>query len=259
MAAKKNIPSVERAMKILELFLDGRKSFSIPEIVDHLNLPRSTAHELVRTLVNLGYLSPARRNSRKFALGLKVFELGGAYASNLDLAREGQDIARAIATKCGETVHVGILENTDIVYIAKVDSIHRVRLISAVGRRIPAHLTALGKMLLSALSDREVKNLYGGAVKLVGMTSSSITTMSRLLDELATIRRRGVAFDNSESTLDVQCVAAPVFNHEGKMVAAMSISVPITRMNLKRRKELTGIIGGGAAELSAHLGYYQNV
>jgi len=113
-------------------------------------------------------------------------------------------------------------------------------------------------MLLSALADREVKNLYGGAAKLVGLTPSSITTMKRLLTELAIIRQRGFAFDNSETTLDVECVAAPVYNYESNMVAAMSISVPITRVNPKRRKELIGIIADGAAKLSACLGYQGN-
>ena len=255
MRVKKNISAVERAMKILELFLDGSESLSVPDFVSLLNLPRSTTHELVRTLVNLGYLFPDRNNPRKFSLGLKIFELGGAYASNLDFVREGQDIVKAIAAKCGETVNLGVLQDTSVVYIVKVDSIHPVRLVSAVGHRIPAHVTGLGKMLLSALSDPEIRTLYGNAEKLETMTPSSITSMTQLLKELAEVRVRGVAFDNSESTPDVQCIAAPVYNHNAEMIAAMSVSVLTTHINPERLQELTRMICGGAGELSSRLGY----
>lgn len=255
MTNKKNISAVERAMNILELFLDGTESFSVPDFVSHLNFPRSTTHELVRTLVDLGYLFPDRNNPRRFTLGLKVFELGGAYTSNLDFVREGQSIAKEIAHKCGETVNLGVLQHRSIVYIVKVDSIHPVRLVSAVGRRIPAHVTALGKMLLSALSDREVQILYENAEELESMTFSSIKSMKLLLKELAEVRASGIAFDNSESTPDVQCIAAPVYNHNGQMIAAMSVSVLTTRINPARREELTRMICEGAAELSSRLGY----
>jgi IclR family KDG regulon transcriptional repressor len=255
MAIKKNISAVERAMKILELFMDSSESLSVPDFVSLLNLPRSTTHELVRTLVDLGYLFPDRNNPRKFTLGLKAFELGGAYASNLDFVREGRDIVKAIAAKCGETVNLGVLQNRSVIYIVKVDSIHPVRLVSAVGRRIPAHVTALGKMLLSAFSDQEVQTLYGNAEKLAAMTPSSITSMTQLLKELAKVRVNGIALDNSESTPDVQCVAAPVYNHNGEMIAAMSVSVLMTRINPERRKELAMLVWEGAAELSSRLGY----
>ncbi len=255
MRVKKNISAVERAMKILELYLDGSDSFSVPDFVNLLNFPRSTTHDLVRTLVELGYLFRDRNNPRRFTLGLKVFELGGAYASSLDFVREGQSIAKAIAVKCGETVNLGVLQERSVVYIVKVDSIHPVRLVSAVGRRIPAHVTALGKMLLSALSDREIRILYGNAEDLETMTSSSITSMTQLLSELAKVRVSLIAFDNSESTPDVQCIAAPVYNYNAEMIAAMSVSVLMTHINPERRKELTKMICEGAAELSSRLGY----
>lgn len=255
MRVKKNISAVERAMKILELFLDGSESLSVPDFVGLLNLPRSTTHELVRTLVNLGYLFPDKNNPRKFSLGLKIFELGGAYTSNLDFVREGQDIVKAIAAKCGETVNLGVLQNASVIYIMKVDSVYPVRLFSAVGRRIPAHATALGKMLLSALPDEEVQSLYENTEKLEAITSSSITSMTQLLKELAEVRKSGIAFDNSESTPEVQCIAAPVYNHDGEMIAAMSVTVLTTRINSERRKELTKLICAGAAELSNRLGY----
>jgi IclR family transcriptional regulator, KDG regulon repressor len=258
MTNRKNISAVERAMKILELFLDGSESLSVPNFVSLLNLPRSTTHELVRTLVDLGYLFPDKNNPRKFSLGLKIFELGGAYASNLDFVREGQDIVKAIAAKCGETVNLAVLQNKSVIFIMKVDSIHPVRLFSAVGRRIPAHVTALGKMLLSALPDREVQSRYENAEELETMTPFSITSMTQLLKELAKVRESGIAFDDSESTPDVQCMAAPVYNHNGEMIAAMSVSVLTTRINPERRKELTKLICEGAAELSSRLGYYHS-
>jgi IclR family KDG regulon transcriptional repressor len=108
----RRVPAVERALDILELFLrtPQPESLSVPEIARALGLPRSTAHELVATLVARRYLRPIEGNPHRFALDARVFELGNAYASGLDLAREGQQVAREIAARCDETVHIAVLE-----------------------------------------------------------------------------------------------------------------------------------------------------
>jgi DNA-binding IclR family transcriptional regulator len=142
-----------------------------------------------------------------------------------------------------------------VIYIARVESTHPVRMVSAVGRRLPAHCTGVGKMLLSALSEQTLSALYPKQTTLPKMTRTSISSLRRLKSELAEIRARGLAYDEAESSEDVHCVAAGVHDHTGDMVAGLSISVPITRWDDDRRRALSELATDGAARLSTSLGY----
>ena len=251
----KIIPSVKRAFEILELFMDGIRSFSVPEITVRLGLPRTTAHQLVQTLLACGYLERADNQPHRFTLGLRVFALGSIYAAQLDIAEEGQKVAREVSKACDETVQIAIRDGTDAVFIIRVDSSHTLRLVSAVGSRLPAHCTAVGKMLLSAVTDEELAALYNGHKRLPGMTTNSITSIKSLVGELAEVRKRGYAYDDCESNEDARCVAAPVYDRSGHICAAMSITVPVTRMNSSRTNDLVAIVQRGAKELSRRIGY----
>ena len=247
------VPAVARALDILELFLDLPEA-SAPEITERLGLPRTTVHELVTTLAARSYLVPVPGQPTRYRLGMRVFLLGSSYAEQLDLAREAQEVAGQVAAACDETVHVALLEGTDVVYIAKVDSTHPVRMVSAVGRRLPAHCTGVGKMLLSASSPEALDARYPRDRDLPAMTPRSITSPTRLRTHLAEVRKAGIAYDNCESNDAVQCVAAPVYDRTGTMVAAMSISVPTIRWDRQRRTEWTKLVREGAATLSRRLG-----
>jgi IclR family KDG regulon transcriptional repressor len=249
------VPAIVRAFSILELFLKEDSSLSVPEIVARLGLPRTSTHEIVNTLVEIGYLRRDEYRPNKVHLGHKVLELGDAYGTNFDLAAEGHRVAEKVMAKCDETVQMAVLEGTEAVFIAKVDSPKAVRLVSRVGSRLPAHCTAVGKMLLSSFSDDEIIRLYNGEDNLTKMTLNSIPTVSKLLKELEPIRQRGLSYDDCESNTDVQCVAAPVYGHDGRVVAAMSISVPATRMTMNRQYELAEIIRKGSEDLSKSMGH----
>ena len=251
----KIIPSVKRAFKILELFRAGSRSLSVPEITTRLGLPRTTAHDLVHTLVACGYLERADDESHRYTIGLRAFELGSIYAAQLDIAEEGKKIAQKVSKACDETVQMAVRDVTEAVFIIRIDSSHTLRLVSAVGSRLPAHCTAVGKMLLSSLTDEELADLYKGQRRLPAMTANSITSIKALLKEMALIRKRGYAYDDCESNEDARCVSAPVYERNGSICAAMSITVPVTRMDSNRKKELLAIVQNGADELSKRLGY----
>jgi IclR family KDG regulon transcriptional repressor len=248
------VPAVGRALDILELLLDTPE-ISAPEITERLGLPRTTVHELVTTLTDRAYLTPVPGQPTRYRLGLRLFLLGSSFAERLDLAREAQEVAHEIAAACDETVHVALLEGTDVVYIAKVDSTHPVRMVSAFGRRLPAHCTGVGKMLLSALTSEALDARYPRDRELAAMTPRSITSPSRLRTHLAEVRKNGVAYDDCESNDAVHCVAAPVYQRAGTMVAAMSISVPNIRWDDKRSAEWTELVRAGARSLSKRLGH----
>ncbi|MFJ2738737.1 IclR family transcriptional regulator [Streptomyces sp. NPDC087440] len=250
----RHVPAVTRALDILELFLEGDGALSAPDITRKLGLPRTTVHELVTTLAARNYLVTVPEQPGRYRLGVRTYQLGSRYAEQLDLAAEGQRVAREVAETCDETVHVAVLEDTDVIYIAKVDSTHAVRMVSAAGRKLPAHCTSVGKMLLASLPEPELRARLEGR-ELVGMTPHSITDPEALQQALADIRARGLATEHRESNPDVSCVAAPVRDSAGRVVAALSVSVPMIRWTEERGAELAELAAKGAADLSLRLGH----
>jgi IclR family KDG regulon transcriptional repressor len=253
----RRVPAVSRALDILELFLDGDGTLSAPEITRRLHLPRTTVHELVTTLAARSYLASVPGQPGRYRLGVRTYQLGSRYAEQLDIAAEGHQVARSVAETCGETVHVAVLEDVDVIYIAKVDSTHAVRMVSAAGRRLPAHCTAVGKMLLASLPPEELDvRLPESDGQLRAMTPNSITAPDQLRRHLAEIRESGVASEQRESNSDVSCVAAPVRDRTGRVVAALSISVPMVRWSEGRQAELADLAVKGADQLSERLGHH---
>lgn len=249
----RQVPAVVRAIEILDTFLDGNGPRSVAEITAELGIPRSTAYELVQTLVSVKCLRPVDGYGRRYDLGLHLFELGSAYADSVELADQGQQVAHELVAQSGETVHVATLDGTEVVYLVKADSPKAVRMVSAVGKRLPAHCTAVGKALLAGLDDGEVARRYEGRAW-VRMTPHSVPDLGELLAELAKVRERQLAFDNCESNVDVRCVAAPVRDANGRVIAGISMSVPVHRAD-RLEEELAGYITEGARSLSARLGY----
>ena len=268
----RHVPAVTRALDILELFLDGEEALSAPDITRRLQLPRTTVHELVTTLTARSYLAQTPEQPGRYRLGVRAYQLGSRYAEQLDLAAEGQQVAREVAESCDETVHVAVLEGLDVIYIAKVDSVHAVRMVSAAGRRLPAHCTSVGKMLLASLPPGELEARLAeetgeegagegtggettGKGALAALTPDSITDPDELRAVLPGIRARGVAVEHRESNPDVSCVAAPVRDGSGRVVASLSISVPVIRWSGEREAELAELAVKGARDLSVRLGH----
>lgn len=247
------VPAVIRALDILELFLD-RPQLSARDVAERLDLPRTTVHELLVTLVARSYLIPVPGQPVQYRLGLPLFQLGAAFAGRLDLVREAQGVARDVAAACDEAVHVAVLDGADVVYLVKVDSTHPVRMVSGVGLRLPAHCTAVGKVLLANL-DRAALDTVLAKGPLAAMTPESITDPDRLRAHLEGVRAEGVAVDNGESDTAMRCVAAAVRDHSGATVGAMSVSAPIIRWTPQAHEEWTGLVREGAATLSARMGH----
>jgi IclR family KDG regulon transcriptional repressor len=249
-------PALRRGLDILELFLDrATEELRVPEIVERLRLPRASVHELVGTLVERGYLTEHPRRPNTYVLGVRAFQLGSSYERSLDLVREGTRVAADVVASCNETVQMTILDHTDVVFVAKVDSTAPVRLVSDVGRRLPAHCTAGGKALLSALDDKVLTGWYPADGRLPVLTPSSIDSLERLKAQLADVRTRGWASEYCESNDDAFCVAAPVHDRTGAAVAAMSISVPSVRWSAEREQLLAAQIVESAREVSTALGH----
>lgn len=147
----RSVPAVVRALDVLELFLDGRTNLSAPEVATALGLPRTTVHELLATLVEREYVERLPDSAHRFRLGLRVFELGNTYAEALDVVRDGQSVVDEVAARCGETCQLAVLDGRDVVYVAKADGSHDLRVQAPVGRRFTALRTAAGRVLLAHL------------------------------------------------------------------------------------------------------------
>ncbi|MEO6821868.1 MAG: IclR family transcriptional regulator [Candidatus Nanopelagicales bacterium] len=252
-APRRVVPAASRALDILELFLQA-PLLSAADIVNRLGLPRTTVHELVTTLVDRRYLVRVPGQPVRYRVGVRLFQLGSVYAEELELSREAQDVATDVSAACDETVHVAVLEGADVMYIARIESTQPVRMFSAVGRRMPARCTGVGKVLLSGVSGPVLDALYPKGSPLTAMTPNSIVSHARLRAQLKEIAHRGLAYDDAESNADVQCVAAPIYDRSRAMVAAMSISVPTMRWDDVRRDQLSELVLAGARELSERLG-----
>lgn len=246
------VPALARGLDILEL-IANRGPQAPPSIATELDLPRTTVHELLKTLEARGYLR-ATGEGNAAELGIKVFELGSAYERGLDLVQIARQGALEVSAQCGETVHVAILDGTEVVYVVRIEGTHAVRMVSSVGVRLPAHLTAVGKALLAFQPESLVEDLYPLGMALPVMTPSSLGTSDELRAQLETIRKEGLSWDSCESNPDVFCVGAPIADSRGATVAAMSISVPTHRWSVRRGKELGELLRETTDQVSIRLG-----
>ena len=223
----KNHRILEQSFEILNLISSKSKSVSFKEICENIELPKSTIHHLVQTLANLNLLSK-NVDSGKFTIGLRCFEIGNAYLSSNPFYAMAKEVIEATSIKCNETTHFAILNGTDVIYLYKFDSTQPLRIFSHVGKRVPAHATAIGKALLSGYDDEKIHQMYPNPV-LPSMTPNTITSVEVLLEQLKEIRRTNVAYEKEESSPYIQCFAVPILNKQGFPIAGISISVPLYR------------------------------
>lgn len=247
-------PAVVRTLDILELFLRGSASLSAADVVRETGLPRSTVHELLTTLASRGYLQKNEETSR-YSLGVTLLHLGNAYAERFDLLGAANLAARALSDRLNETVSVAIRQGTSVFYLAKIEPRAMLNLPSSIGQRLPASCTAIGKALLSAVSDEVLATMYLDPTSLPVMTERSIATLPDLLGDLAETRRRGYALEHGESTPGLWCVAAIVHDVEGNAAAAISASIPESRWGRYAERQWAHEIVVAASELSGQLGY----
>jgi IclR family transcriptional regulator, KDG regulon repressor len=245
------VGAVSRGLDVIEVFLTDPGPLTITQIGQRVQIPRSTLHEIVHTLHVRGYLDV---DGDGFRLGLRLFELGNVYRAGLDLAAVGEEEAGRLVAATGETSQVAVLNGTDVVYVAKVDGTDMLRLVSEVGRRLPATCTGVGKAILAGLAPEAVARLYPTDADLAVMTPHSISSLEALNQELLMTRARGYALDNCESNIAVRCVAAPVTNSAGAAVAAISVSVPTVRWDEQSESILAELVLQAGRRLSRRLG-----
>lgn len=247
------IQSVDRALKILDLFDEHNTELKITEISERMMLHKSTVHSLLKTLKKHHYIEQDLENS-KYKLGLKLFERGNFVMHSLDIRTLAKEYLNSLSQKTDLTVHLVILDGKEGVYIDKVESSSASVLYSRIGRRIPIHCSAVGKALVANKSNSELEKLLED-YQYIKRTDNTLTNKEDFLRELETIRETGYAIDNQENEPGVYCIALPVRNYTGKVVASISISSPVMKINEEKMKKNIDLLKLASNELSEKLGY----
>jgi DNA-binding IclR family transcriptional regulator len=254
------VQTIERASSILDILGESSQGIALRELSAKIKLPKGTTHRLLSSLSYFGFVRQDPK-TRNYFLGLKFVELGNLLLSQLDLRKEAEPFLRDLAERVKETVHLVILDRNEIVYIDKVELEQNpsgLRMASRVGLRNPAHSCAVGKVLLSHLSEEEVSRV----IKEKGLpkrTENTITDRNQLMEHLKVVRVQGYSIDDEENEKGVRCVAAPIFNETGKAVAAISISTPAFLVTKKIMQDvLKKEVMETAFKISQRLGFGGN-
>lgn len=240
------VKSAARAMEIVEL-LTARGPLGFTEICQELSLPRSSAHGLLTTMREHGFLT-MDETSRCYGIGLRLWEAGQRYLRDLDVVAAAMPSMKRIRAELGETVQLAVLDGIENVYIGKLEGHHPLQLVSHVGSRLPAYSTGLGKALLAELPDDEVEARFAD-VPFQRFTDSTLAGVPVLLAELRAARDRGYATDRGEFSPGVFCVAAVLRGVPGTTVA-VSVSIPDIRASAETRRRAVDVVRQESTALS---------
>ncbi len=245
---------VQKAFAVLECFAASEGFLNYREICARLTLPRSTIHRLLTDLKEIGYVVQDSETG-KYGLGIRLFEIGMRAVVQRGLTAAIRPFMEKLARVSGETINLGVLtQDYEVLYVEKVESSNAVRVDRPVGARDAAYCTALGKILLAYLPEQEIEE-YLASVKITQHGPNTIMSAGELRQHLSLVRSRGVARDNRESYPDLSCVAAPIRDRTGKVIAAVSISGPSTRLGSERQDEIEAPLVEICACVSRGLGY----
>ncbi|MGF7396456.1 IclR family transcriptional regulator [Thermoanaerobacterium thermosaccharolyticum] len=223
------IKSVAKALAIIDYLASKNSDVPLSQISRDLNIAKSTAHGLITTLKDFGYIEQSQFTGN-YKLGIHLFELGSKVANTLDVFNIASPYIRQLVESIGETVHLAILDKGEVLYIDKRESSRSIRISSQIGIHLPAHCTGVGKVLLAYLPIEEIREIIRNH-GLTKYTKNTITDFDSLKEELEKIRECGYAVDNEEFMDGLKCIAAPIFNSKGNVEASLSISGPVSRMN----------------------------
>lgn len=246
------IGSVAKALQILTLFKMDRPEWGVTEIAHELGMQKSTVHRLLATMQECGFIRKNAEGTR-YRLGLRVFELGSVVFSTSTLRNIASSYLHKLSDQCGETVHVGVLNDTEVMSIENVETQSALKSTVIVGKRAPLYCTGVGKALLAFLPIDERKRIID-RIQFQRFTTNTIVDREWLVKELDIIRSRGYAVDNMEHEVGVRCIAAPIWDRTGKVVASLSISGPSVRITEERIPELAELVLSTTRDISAELG-----
>lgn len=240
--------SLERIIQILESFGLETPELSLGDLAKRTNLPKPSVYRIANALCQYKLLSRNNTNG-KYRIGIKLFELGSMYISSLEIREIAFPYMDQLQRETGESIHLGILDDTEVVSIEGLESNYTLRTSIPIGKRAPLYCTAVGKAILAFLSPDERKDILS-RISLKPFTSRTLTDYASLEKELEKTRDRGYAIDNGEHEEGIVCVAAPFFNHTGDVIASISVSGPASRMTGEKLERYIELVKSVCDEIS---------
>lgn len=245
------VPSVTRAMALLDLLAQERTPMGLARLASSLGLPKSSVHALCHTLLNLGYLR--RQGDAGFFIGPRVMPLADAFVSGTDVAQAFNAVWDEMGAPPEETVILSVLNGTDVVYVAARSGARPLGLAFRVGMRLPAHLAASGRAMLAYLPTEAVRAMYAGSA-LTAPAHGDTLTIETLLEELARTRQRHHSIDDEGVRQGVHCIGAPVFDASAAVVAGIGVCIQKAVLDAATGAKHLETVLRVAGELSKRLG-----
>ncbi|HHU77140.1 MAG TPA: IclR family transcriptional regulator [Firmicutes bacterium] len=249
------IKSVIKAFQIMETMSKPNEEIRIKDLAAAMDMEQSTIHRFLLTLEHLGYVEQTEKNG-KYRLSLKLFEVGSSLIHSLDLHSQTSPVLHELNKRFGETVHLVVLDKGEAVFVNKLATFPTLVTYSYIGKRCHAHCIASGKVLLAHLTPGEFENIIREK-GLPQFTANTLTDVEELKKHMVEIRKEGLAYDFGELEPLVNCVAAPVKNHAGQVIAAVSVSGPASRLDLEKLKKIGSEVKETVDTISQKLGYSQ--
>jgi DNA-binding IclR family transcriptional regulator len=247
------INSILRASNVLRCFSKEGSHFKISELARQLHLDRSTTYRILLSLEKCGFVEKDEKTG-EYSLGMTAFEIGNAFLRQMDFVKLSKPILEDLALKAQETVHLAVLSDSEIVYVDKADSPRTLGVMSKIGQRAPVYCTALGKVLLAHQSKEEINRIIQ-KIRPKPYTKSTIISKKGLTEELKEIREKGYALDRREYEEEVECIAAPIRDHLGNVIAALSVSGPQRKIGTPNEIHFVSQVVEAATLVSSKMGY----
>lgn len=247
------VKSVSRALDIIMLVSMKKGGLGVTEIANQMDINKSSVFRILSTLVQYGYVEQVKETGR-YKLGYTFLEISSRLLESMDLREEARPFLQELERETNEVIHLVVFDQGEVVYIEKLEGNEILRMHSKVGKRAPMHCTSVGKAILAHLPSAVVLDILERK-GLPVHTDKTITDQETLIQELIHVRKKGYALDLEENEYGITCIAVPIFDHLGKVIAAVSISGPRIRMTDVRLEQLQPRIINIGKQISTRLGF----
>lgn len=246
------VQPVFKALQVLRCLGEERRELTLSEICHLVNLPKTTVFRYLYTLAQCGFVYHDPE-TELYRIGIRMWELSKLSSELSEIRDLALPVMRELRDQFNETINLGILDGSEVVYLEMVESRRSLRMQAKIGNHDPIYATALGKAILAFVAEERWSEHI--LPTLVARTDHTLTTLPTLRDDLLQARRQGYALDNEENEEGVRCVGAPVFNQAGFPVAAISLSAPITRFNMRQAARVGKVLAEAGQRISVQLGF----
>ncbi len=250
---EKGVQTLDRALNILELLAVQKSGLGVTEIGLKVGLHKSTAFRLLNALAERGYIEKDSDNGT-YKIGMKVVEISSIHLNSIELKTEAAPSLRTLAAISTQPVHLATLMGSEVVYIEKVDTLSSIRMYSNIGKRIPAHCTGVGRALYLDASESELTEAFKG-YNFVGYTKHTVSNLRDFINQMKGFKELGYVIDNEEHEIGIRCIAAPIRDYRGRIIASVSTSGTKAIISKESDSTLIPKVLDCAREISKRMGY----